>query len=352
MNITVQKHSMDFLKSPPSQIILWGAGERGKHCYGWLKKHGLHERVVAFLDSDAKKTGETLFLLPIITPERLKEHAEASIVFCSGIFLHEMKSHMENYGFENILFFFEERRPFIQENSCVLSEEAIRAVYQNDPITSLEIESCLFLRSKTENGAILPYEDASLFPSFIDYWESPECTLDVFERISLVDAGAYTGDTIEYLQRRYGTKIEKILAFEPEKKAYAELVETISRLGLEKVASLYRCGLSSNDNAGKTSFMTYSNDEFEFDACRLDGVEIDPKGKLCIKMDIEGAELQALEGAKNTIQKYKPELAICVYHRYGDILEIPRYIKQICSDYRCILRSGSHMECYASVERF
>jgi hypothetical protein len=81
----------------------------------------------------------------------------------------------------------------------------------------------------------------------------------------------------------------------------------------------------------------------------LDSVDIEVHGKLCIKMDIEGYELKALEGARETIMKYKPNLAICVYHKPNDIWEIPKYIKSINPEYSCILRCGTHMVCYASI---
>ena len=53
-----------------------------------------------------------------------------------------------------------------------------------------------------------------------------------------------------------------------------------------------------------------------------------------IKLDIEGAERQALSGAKNTIRKFRPKLAVCVYHLPDDTAVIPAVIRSIRSDYR------------------
>ena len=58
-------------------------------------------------------------------------------------------------------------------------------------------------------------------------------------------------------------------------------------------------------------------------------------------MDIEGADLKALEGAKTTIKRDKPDLAICVYHKINDLWEIPNYIKYLVPEYSFAIRHCS-----------
>jgi hypothetical protein len=57
-----------------------------------------------------------------------------------------------------------------------------------------------------------------------------------------------------------------------------------------------------------------------------------------IKMDVEGAELQALKGAERTIRRHRPILGISIYHRQRDLIDIPEYIKAIVPEYRFYFR--------------
>ena len=57
-----------------------------------------------------------------------------------------------------------------------------------------------------------------------------------------------------------------------------------------------------------------------------------------IKFDIEGSELAGLQGARNTIRKYHPVLAISAYHKREDIITLPSCIKEIDPGYQLYLR--------------
>ena len=57
-------------------------------------------------------------------------------------------------------------------------------------------------------------------------------------------------------------------------------------------------------------------------------------------MDIEGAELDALEGAKITIQKHHPKLAVCIYHKWEHHWDIPIFVHDLCPEYRMYLKKS------------
>lgn len=57
-----------------------------------------------------------------------------------------------------------------------------------------------------------------------------------------------------------------------------------------------------------------------------------------IKMDIEGAEMEALIGCSNIIQTQNPKMAICVYHRLEDMWLVPMYLKEKNINYKKYIR--------------
>ena len=59
-------------------------------------------------------------------------------------------------------------------------------------------------------------------------------------------------------------------------------------------------------------------------------------------MDVEGAELSVLKGAKNIIETNKPVLAISLYHNWDDLWTIPNYFHDVHKGYDLLIRQ--HMK--------
>lgn len=84
----------------------------------------------------------------------------------------------------------------------------------------------------------------------------------------------------------------------------------------------------------------YNNNKQTIEVVSLDDF-LDGREVTFIKMDIEGAEVEALLGAKKTIAEQKPRLAISIYHKTDDIWRIPDTIRKCCPEYRFYLRHYS-----------
>lgn len=155
--------------------------------------------------------------------------------------------------------------------------------------------------------------------------------------IRFVDGGGYVGDTCAEVIKNY-PDFKKIYVIEPIQEnlriakrdlGHFENIEFIS-LGISnKKDTLYF-------NEEKSFSSIYGKGTQSVDVDTLDNI-IQEKVDY-IKLDIEGAEQDAIDGAKNTIIKYKPILAICIYHKAEDWYKIPEKVLAIHSDYKVYIR--------------
>jgi len=162
----------------------------------------------------------------------------------------------------------------------------------------------------------------------------------------ILDIGACFGDTAFWFRKYVGDE-GKIYAFEPVNYNLDILKENIEKnkitniipqkLALDDTEGEFQIvgagGVAKLSSYGSEKVKVTTIDKFVEDQ-KIDRVNF-------IKMDIEGAELSALKGGKNTIKKFKPKLAICVYHKGDDLITIPNYIKSVNKDYKFYLRHNS-----------
>lgn len=79
------------------------------------------------------------------------------------------------------------------------------------------------------------------------------------------------------------------------------------------------------------------DDLISISTTRLDTLLKDERVSI-IKMDIEGGEYDALNGAAGTIARHKPRLAICLYHKVEDFVRIAELLRQLVPEYKLSLR--------------
>ena len=156
-----------------------------------------------------------------------------------------------------------------------------------------------------------------------------------------VDCGAYTGDTVKKYLSFVGSSEEKVWAFEPDPGNYQRLLDSCR--DYPHVECL-NCGvwnkneiLSFTANSSGDSAISTVGD-IKVNCKKIDDV-VGAEKVGFIKMDVEGAERQALAGAREVIRRNRPVLAISAYHLWDDLFVLPLLIKEIAGDdYKVYLR--------------
>ncbi len=158
-----------------------------------------------------------------------------------------------------------------------------------------------------------------------------------------VDAGSFNGDDVLRFIDQTGGEYNRIYSFEPDLQNYDNCVKRIGQL---RAVEIVKAGVwSSSREISFSNQATGSScvEESKGDTIKVYSMDdyIKNDHVTYIKMDIEGSELEAIKGAKNIIQRCRPKLAICVYHKPNDIYEIPKYLMEIAPFYKLYLRHYS-----------
>ena len=171
---------------------------------------------------------------------------------------------------------------------------------------------------------------------------------DVFEVKGdniLFDVGAWKGDTAYFFSKRCSDKA-KIYAFEPDKNAYDTLKMIKEKYKLNNVI-LENVLFSNKNEVIDFVSMTPNTPTVQMNAITVDAfVEENNIERIdYLKMDVEGAEMHILEGSINTIKKFRPYLAIAIYHGgelfMEDFYKVPIFIKEITENYEYYIRTFS-----------
>lgn len=172
--------------------------------------------------------------------------------------------------------------------------------------------------------------------------------LKLSENETIVDLGAYDGDTIREFLAATDGRYRKIYAFEPDEKNFRKLTrktEVLEGLSLFNLGAWDKKEVQLFDTkGGRNSRQELTGKEVSFDS--VDNVISDEV--TFIKMDIEGAELKALEGARKTVSAYRPKLYVCAYHRNEDMFMLPFKIKELYEGYKIYFRHHPYIPAWES----
>lgn len=268
-------------------IIIFGSGHDGKRQKKHLEKWGY--KVDFFCDSDEKKVGKKVEDLNILSLDNVIDKYRDYLIIISS----------RKYGAE-------------------MYEELIGRKFPKDNILN------------PQYGMLIATHGKQYF--------------DVFEASkneSYVDCGAYNGDNIFDFCDWTNSIYNEITAFEPIPEMTKVMKDRCSKNEIKNISVINGAvwdkkeTIIFSDN-GPGSAMRDDGSVY------VNGIDIDSimNGKCVtyIKMDIEGSELKALQGANNVITTNKPKLAVCIYHKDEDIYEIGNYLLELVPEYKFIIR--------------
>lgn len=159
----------------------------------------------------------------------------------------------------------------------------------------------------------------------------------------VIDGGAFIGDTAEVFLSAF-TEVESVICAEPDPRSFRKLsafAESDPRCRAVNAALGRECGeCEFMSSASRASARSQQNKRAKAEVIPVITVDSlsESGGKLLVKLDVEGAEADALEGARRVITEEKASLAVALYHRTRDIFAIPLTVREMRGDLRFSLR--------------
>ena len=369
-------------------VVLFGTGAIGKELCQVLQLHGVHPAF--FCDNNPSQIGQEHFGVSVISFAELEQnHQNCLIVVATSKFAFEIETQLLGCGFQ---------REKIISIAPILSPELLGYYqncgwYTNNPKHALSLADLQHDQDKLSEAYAL-FDDQrsrdifvarlSLFTSQVDFtgfskyirefselneekrstfpfYVSPEDygyfnndVVRLREGEILVDGGAYNGLSAATFAKTCEDKsltYAGIYCFEPGSGNFTVLRQNTSHLHDTHCIQrgLWSCQTTltflSTKECDPAAFLECcSSTDIEACAYRVEipTTSIDEQffdqEITFIKMDVEGAETEAIIGAAKTIRRCKPKLAISAYHKHSDIYKLPILIKSLNNDYKFYIR--------------
>ncbi len=279
------------------KTYIFGAGTWGKEI-----AHVWGSYITAFLDNDSKKNDGSITLegIPILSPMcLLEDEGPKTVIIGTRLYYADICHQLEELGIKNMN---------IINIGAVLDKLAEKQYFDLEALTK----------------------------------QSKEIFADI---------GCFDGMSSLRFFKWSDSSRSKAICFEPDPdnvlKCEGNLKDYISTCAVEIIrkgawSKNTTLKFASRGNGSSTTSEEFMKDDktIEIEVTKLDDI-FRNRDVTFIKMDIEGAEYEALKGCEETIRNKKPKLAICVYHKPEDIFVLPKLILDYCEEYKLYLRHYS-----------
>ena len=321
---------------------IYGAGFVGTWACQYLQQQGV--KVACFFDRDSRKTGSNIHAVSVKYPQANELENVSAMLIAARHVVQQVADQMREYDFPVMSFdgyFVVKNYPRLAHTRDNFFQDEKSIETFNALLTAMltgSVDSCLKVMEKDM------------------YFGLPEFSGN-FDEI-FVDAGAFVGDSVErFIWENLGT-FRHLYAFEPGHKQFTAMSKRMERLIQEWAidehkVSLVKAGLSSEPGRMQCTFVeddplrhgladlagekVAADERYSSEVLTLDAY-LAGKPITFLKADVEGMEMPLLRGAQQTIKKYKPKMALCVYHYPSDLYEIAEYVRQLVPEYQFRLR--------------
>jgi len=335
-------------------IVLFGSGQMGRRTLEGMRKKGLEP--VAIADNNQALWGTDVIGVPVISPDDAAVRYGATAAFlvaiwhpCPKSLFLEIRDQLRRLGCPLVLpacvlfwKFPDLFLPFycldLPQKVCAARADIRQAFeYLADEDSRAEYVAQVRWRLWLDFEGLRPASsETEYFPGDLLRWSQHE----VF-----IDCGAFTGDTLEPPLEKYGGGVARTIALEPDPANYAKLQEHIRGMpepGRSRTVA-YRYAVGARREKVRFDFQGNVSSHMGVGSDVVESMPLDEvlahEHPSYIKMDIEGAELDALTGAAQTIRTHCPGMAICVYHQQDHLWRVPLLIRSFSDDYAFFLRS-------------
>lgn len=314
---------------PFDAVAIFGAGQRGRLISKYFKQLGA--RVLCFIDNNqelAHTKVDNIAVLPLA--EAIAQFPNAAVYIASSHF-HTIASQLQAAGIHHYYcmpltsfyfypLFYDENASDLDTVFDMLADQTSKDVYAS-------------IVKTYQSG-----DDGYLIIS--DYVQYQHPLVQFQDNDVIIDGGAFNGDTVSLIHGAVHPK--KVISLEPTADIYEALARKCAAYGdnyICKKAGLWSSAAHRSFSMDKAA--PYGNKITEHGAATIHCTTIDDLVKEyaldsvdLIKLDIEGAEEEALKGALQTITTFAPRLQISIYHNINDLFTLPLYIKRINKNYK------------------
>jgi FkbM family methyltransferase len=322
--ISRHRNTIDRLKNG-ARIYIWGTKMVGTATAEYLQKAGYNN--ITFIDSDYRVQGQCHSGINIISPAEVND-PDGIFIVGSAYYQDEILDEMRLRSIKQILSYFSidillRKEDYLRLFDLLADDESRNNLYKH------------MMFRLTADKAYL----TDIISDSPQYFEKDIISLS--ETDCFIDGGGYNGDTLKEFLRECRGIFSKYYLFEPN----TDLITIAKNATVDSRVIFCNMGLYSQKKT-MSFFATMEmnghivdggNESITINVVPLDEA-IREKITFC-KLDVEGAELDALKGAQRHLLQDRPKLAVSAYHRPEDFLEIINFLHSKVPDYSFFLRT-------------